>query len=90
MARFTALILASLACHAAAHAEFLMADSSFRKQPSTGQMYCSAALAAGDSVMGKQISLNTTEKVFLNTTADGKTTVHFSGAEAFTASRGTW
>jgi hypothetical protein len=40
MARLAILILATVVCYSEAHAEFLMADSSFRKQPSTGQVSC--------------------------------------------------
>jgi hypothetical protein len=51
-------------------------------------MYCSAKLLAGDSVMGKPLTLNATEKIFFNTSASGAKTVHFSGASDFIASRG--
>ena len=50
-------------CCANAHAEFLMADSSFR-QNSEGKMYCSAEVKKGDVVMGMPMAVSTAQVMF--------------------------
>lgn len=82
------LAAALIVARAAGHAEFVMADSTYR-QDYKGRHYCSAPLDTEDVVMGKNVKVNSRKKVTLQNAAgeevtsykrDEKHTIHFSGS----------